>query len=81
MTTKFLPFAFPIHWPRYISLVITLVPALSKRSYELGLLPVVGVQASKNGHWMERIRLMTVDDYDPIRIGLRATFELEMTLT
>ena len=26
---------------------------------------------------MERIRLMIVDDYDPIRIGLRATFELE----
>ena len=26
---------------------------------------------------MERIRLMIVDDYDPIRIGLRSTFELE----
>ncbi len=26
---------------------------------------------------MERIKLMIVDDYDPIRIGLRSTFELE----
>ena len=26
---------------------------------------------------MERIRLMIVDDYEPIRIGLRSTFDLE----